>query len=109
MLFRSFGKKQIRKALEQLCPEAGEGSLREELLFREYQHLAAVYEDLCRHSRNYGSLLMGIGSLKPDQVTDRILSDLREVAVELPAKAELQQEMALLSRALLAVTEDPGK
>ena len=106
-------KKEIGKYLKKLkFQELQEkGGLYEELLYRECCHLVLVYMDLCQTDKSYNTILCGLVTMKKDDVKSKLQRDIYETAVKVPRELDMEQELALLTRAARKVYEDyfPGE
>ena len=59
----------------------------------ELLHMARLYVNLCRTDRQYGSVILGIGKMKTETLTDKIARDIAGMAYMLPAVFNAKEEM----------------
>ena len=92
-------KKKIRSDLAlDVIKEYGE--LGEEVMYGEYYNAACLYMKLCNEDKTYGSVLLGLGRMKPAKLIEKIAYDIYRVAYELPEEVGMKEEMAVFRRAL---------
>lgn len=98
MFRKNYNKKVIKRSLKDLGI-SGEHSFPEEMLYKEYKHLALCYIEVTR--KNGGPRVFGFSmTTKPDYIDKKLRNDFFTLGNELPEKAGLQKEFALLNRAL---------
>ena len=106
-------QKEIRKELSLLKFQElrARSVLYEELLYRECQHLVALYMDLCAKDKNYNSVILGLMTMKEENSLAKMKRDIYETAVCVPRDVNMEDELSLLTRAARKVYEDrfPGE
>lgn len=106
-------QKDIRKELALLKFQElrTRSALHEELLYRECQHLVALYMDLCAKDKNYNSVILGLMTMKEESSLAKMKRDIYETAVCVPRDVNMEDELSLLTRAARKVYEDrfPGE
>ena len=90
---------------------AAKSELHRELIYRECEHLVKLYMDLCQTDKSYNTILCGLVTMKKDDVKSKLQRDIYETAVKVPRELDMEQELALLTRAARKVYEDyfPGE
>ena len=90
---------------------AAKSELHRELIYRECEHLVKLYMDLCQTDKSYNTILCGLVTMKRDDVKSKLQRDIYETAVKVPRELDMEQELALLTRAARKVYEDyfPGE
>lgn len=106
-------RKDLMKELNQVrfVELAGRSDMYRELVGRECEHLVKMYMDLCQTDRSYNTILCGLVTIKKDDVKSKLQRDIYETAVKVPKELEMEQELALLTRAARKVYEEyfPGE
>jgi hypothetical protein len=94
-------RKEIGKHLKELkFKEFQEkGGLYEELLYRECCHLVKTYMELCEKDKSYNSTLYGILNISSERAKEKLKQDIHQIAIELPAHLQMEQELSILTRA----------
>ena len=100
--------KEIRGHLERLkFKEYQEkGGLESELFYKEVCHMVRIYIDLCATDHSYNSTIFGMFRMGADQSKNKIMADVRDVAVRVPETLELQEELAIVTKAAAEVYEE---
>ena len=114
---RWFTSKGARKGLQKELDQvhfhelAAKSELHRELIYRECEHLVKLYMDLCQTDKSYNTILCGLVTMKRDDVKSKLQRDIYETAVKVPRELDMEQELALLTRAARKVYEDyfPGE
>lgn len=114
---RMFGVKGARKGLQKELDQvrfrelAGKSELHRELICRECEHLVKLYMDLCQTDKSYNTILCGLVTMKKDDVKAKLQNDIYETAVKVPRTLEMEEDLALLTRAARKVFEEyfPGE
>ena len=75
------------------------GSTGEAVLYEEFYNMSRLYIDLCRHDRNYGSYLLGLGTLKDDALSAKIAKDICRTAFVTAGEIGKDGEFDAFSRA----------
>ena len=73
--------------------------LHEELLYRECKHLVKFYMTLCAQDKNYNSILCGLITIKKESSEAKMKRDIYETAIRLPKDLNLEEELALVTKA----------
>ena len=106
-------RKGLQKELDQVHFHelAAKSELHRELIYRECEHLVKLYMDLCQTDKSYNTILCGLVTMKKDDVKSKLQRDIYETAVKVPRELDMEQELALLTRAARKVYEDyfPGE
>ena len=86
-------------------------ALHEELLYRECKHLVKFYMELCAKDKNYNSVLCGLVTIKKESSEAKMKRDIYETAIRLPKELNLEEELALVTKAAHEVYEEeyPGE
>ena len=95
------GRKEIMKQLnkmkfQEICAK---GKDYEELLYRECKHLVKFYMTLCAQDKNYNSILCGLITIKKESSEAKMKRDIYETAIRLPKDLNLEEELALVTKA----------
>jgi hypothetical protein len=101
---RKLNVKEIRAELKRMGFEAmsAYGKKGEDLLFLELRHLATLYFYLCREDRQYGSIILGIGTMGDESIAARAGAEAFEVGFYVPKKMGMEEECRLWTRAVSA-------
>lgn len=94
-------KKEITKQMSVLgIPQfMSRGELVQEMLYREYYHLTALYIDISMKDKNYTSAFMGMMPIKEENVYRKIAADVFKVAYDVPRRVDMEDELEMLSKA----------
>lgn len=102
-LNRFFGKRRaerkVRKIGENLLFAEGTTEELGHVLYLEYVNLVSLYIMLCQRDKNYKSLILGIGTMKEENLVAKIARDVYGSACAVPKVCGMEEEFALLSRA----------
>lgn len=91
-ILKNLDKINFRKIMEK-------SKLHQELLYQECLHLMKLYISLCEKDKSYRNALMGLITMSDERVEEKIRSDIYQTAVLLPARLEMTEELALITRA----------
>ncbi len=92
-------EKRVRKVYEDLMFAEGTTEALCHVLYLEYVNLVSLYIMLCQKDKNYKSLLLGIGTMKEENLIAKIARDVYGSACVVPKMCGLEEEFSLLSRA----------
>lgn len=114
---RLFGSKGARRDLQKELDQvhfrelAQKSDLHRELVYRECEQLVKMYMDLCQTDKSYNTILCGLITMKKEDVKAKIQNDIYETTVKVPQTLEMEEELALLTKAARKVFEDyfPGE
>lgn len=114
---RLFGSKGARRDLQKELDQvhfrelAQKSDLHRELVYRECEQLVKMYMDLCQTDKSYNTILCGLITMKKEDVKAKIQNDIYETTVKVPRTLEMEEELALLTKAARKVFEDyfPGE
>lgn len=99
----SFGTptKHLKKIMKSLqLPEIQDKSpLHKEMLYREFCHLVQTYIELSEKDKTYNSMLCGLLTIKEDDAREKLMNDIRYVALVLPGELKMEKELELLTEA----------
>lgn len=70
-----------------------------EVLYQEYRNLISIYVQLCRHDSKYQSVLLGLGTLKEEDLSYKLAKDLYRIVCGAPRLCGRAEDFALLSEA----------
>ena len=84
------------KEQQEICAK---GKDYEELLYRECKHLVKFYMTLCAQDKNYNSILCGLITIKKESSEAKMKRDIYETAIRLPKDLNLEEELALVTKA----------
>ncbi len=101
-LFRKSKEKQIRRALETIeyRSYSDADDLTHDLYCNELLHMGRLYINLCRTDKQYGSVILGIGRMKKESLTEKIARDIHTSSIAIPAQYGMTEELKDWSRAL---------
>ena len=100
-----FGKKKVIKEAKKQLDILGKeyvrqyGELGEQIYFEELYQLTWLYMRLCEDDRNYTSLLMGVGRLKPDEYANKVAQNIYRVCHKIPRALDMQEEFSVFQKA----------
>ena len=96
-----YAAKELRKTIKKMgFSEAEEyGETGREVLYREIYHLCSFYYHLCATDKGYGTKLMGMMSMKDEDITMKIAKEVLQNAYRLPMNTGLVQEMEVFTKA----------
>ena len=94
-------QKEILKELDDVSFREirAKSPLHEDLLYRECKHLVKFYMDLCGKDKNYNSVLCGLITIKKESAEAKLKRDIYETAIRLPKDLNLEDELALITKA----------
>lgn len=104
-VYSLFGKKKVireaRKQLEILGKDfvSQYGKLGEQIYYEELYQLTWQYMRLCEDDRNYNTLLMGVGRLKPDEYANKVAQNIYRVCYKIPHVLDMQEEFSVFQKA----------
>ena len=101
-----FGKNRIKKEADRiradfclnLAKEYGETG--QKVLYDEFYNTARLYMGLCEEDRTYGSIILGLGRMKPEKLVAKIAADLYRVSHTIPKQVGMFEELELFRKAL---------
>lgn len=96
---RGRAEKKVRKVHENLMFAEGVTEELRHVLYLEYVNLVSLYIMLCQRDKNYKSLILGIGTMKEENLIAKIARDVYGCACAVPKMCHMEEEFALLSRA----------
>ena len=96
---RGRAERKVRKIYENLMFSEGSTEELRHVLYLEYVNLVSLYIMLCQKDKNYKSLLLGIGTMKEENLMAKIARDVYGIACAVPKMCGLEEEFELLSRA----------
>lgn len=93
--------KHLKKIMQKLqFPEIQEKSpLHRELFYRECCHLVETYMDLSEKDKTYNSMLCGLLTIKEDEAREKLMNDIKYVALVLPGELKMEKELETLTAA----------
>lgn len=90
--------KRIMKKLQ--FPEIQDKSpLHKEMLYLECCHLVETYMDLCEKDKTYNSMLCGLLTIKEDDAKEKLMNDIKYIALVLPGELKMENELEILTKA----------
>lgn len=92
-------KRKMKKIAQELMIAEATTEELEEVLFREYVNLVAVYISLCQKDKNYKSIILGVGTMKDENLIHKIADDVYSTGCGAALLGGLTEEYALLMRA----------
>ena len=94
-------KKEMKQTQAYLCYDIPEkyGELGEEMLYLELYHMLDYYIDICLKDKKYGGILMGFGTMKKENLVNKIASDLYKTSHCLPESLEVSPTHELFQKA----------
>ena len=100
-IMAKFHKKEMKKTQEYLCYDIPDkyGADGEEILYLEIYHLIDYYIDICLKDKKYSGLLMGLGTMKKENLVNKIATDLCKVSYGLPSEFEVAPAHKLFQKA----------
>ena len=100
-LMAKFHKKDMVQTQQFLCYDIPDkyGADGEEILYLELYHLIDYYIDICLKDKKYGGLIMGIGTMKKENLINKIAGDLYKVSYCLPPGFEIAPTHKLFQKA----------
>ena len=100
-MMAKFHKKDMKQTQEYLCYDIPEkyGAIGEEILYLELYHMMDYYIDICLNDKKYGGLLMGLGTMKKENLVNKIATDLFKTSYCLPAAFEIGSAHKLFQKA----------
>lgn len=112
-----FGFRYAAKELKKTIKKMGFGLAKdyeetgENILYQEIYHLCSFYYHLCATDKGYGTKLMGIMSLKDEDITAKIAKEVAQNAYRLPMNTGLSEEMKVFTKAATQAFYDtfPGE
>lgn len=101
-----FGKGRAKKKMQKLADSfmfaEGTTEALQEVLFKEYVNLVAVYINLCQKDKNYKSIILGVGTMKEESLLYKIAEDVFATGCGAPILSGMTAEYELLMRATKA-------
>ncbi len=97
-------RRQVLKAIHELCLDRTD-EFSEWLLYREMCHLTALYISSCQGDKHYNSFIWGIGQVSDERQAKRLNRDMDRVGEAIPKYLDLEEEYAIMKRAILATRE----
>jgi len=96
-----FHKKDMKETQEKLCYDipGKYGKAGEDMLYLELYHMVDYYIEICLKDKKYGGLVMGIGSMKRENLINKIASDICRVCYGIPSGFEVLPTHKLLQKA----------
>ena len=96
-----FHKKDIKKTQEYLCYDIPDkyGQEGADMLFLELYHMIDYYIDICLRDKKYGGLILGLGTMKRENLVIKIANDLYRTCYGLPVGIEISDSHKLLVKA----------
>lgn len=95
-------RKKMKKIAEELMFSEAATKELEEVLFREYVNLVAVYISLCQKDKNYKSIILGVGTMKDESLIHKIADDVYTTGYGAAILGGMTEEYELLMRAAKA-------
>jgi len=94
-------KRDMKKTKAYLCYDipGKYGADGEEILYLEFYHMLDYYIDICLKDKKYGGLLMGMGTMKKENLISKIAKDLYKTSYELPDGFEAPSAHKLFQKA----------
>ena len=71
----------------------------EVIMWDERKHLVKFYMTLCAQDKNYNSILCGLITIKKESSEAKMKRDIYETAIRLPKDLNLEEELALVTKA----------
>lgn len=68
-----------------------------EVLYQEYRNLVSIYVQLCRHDPKYRSMILGLGTLKEEDLSYKLAKDLYRIVCGAPRLCNRAEDFRLLS------------
>ncbi|MCD8299825.1 MAG: hypothetical protein LUC41_01405 [Clostridiales bacterium] len=94
-------RKQVLQAIHELCLDRTD-EFSEWILYREMCHLTAVYISGCQGDKHYNSVIWGVGFVSDERQKKRLNLDMDRVGEAIPKYLDLEEEYAIMKRAVLA-------
>jgi hypothetical protein len=100
-----FGYRSAAKEIKKMLSKMGidqlmaQGEDVQELLYQEFYHMASIFIQSGMDDRHYGTALFGLVNLSDNQVKDKLLKDVYNIAYMLPEKMKMTKELALFTKA----------
>ncbi|MDO4489537.1 MAG: hypothetical protein Q4B85_00470 [Lachnospiraceae bacterium] len=79
------------------------GEMGKELLFEELKHLARTYITICQDDRNFSTMILGVGKLSKEKLTEKIADKVYFLTREVPALHHFEELVEPFSRAMIQV------
>ena len=100
--------REIRKILANLKFQEyqDKGGLYAELHYKEVCHMVRTYMTLSKSDRNYNSTIFGMMKMSDERSSDKLKNDVINMAVGLPEKIGMVQELEIVTRAAREVYEE---
>lgn len=100
-----FAKKKLEREINSvksdwkvaLAEEYGETG--RTVLYQELVNMTCLYISLCQKDKAYGSVLLGIGRMKPESLAAKIATDVYRIAYQTPKDLKREEEFALFTQA----------
>ena len=101
-LFKSGKIKQLKKALSGIkyYDYLNADETEKKLYYNELVHMAKLYVTLCNKDKHYGSVLLGLGRMKDENLKTKIANDVRTISHKIPENLGLEDEMEMWTSAI---------
>lgn len=104
-----FSKKKLPEKVQEILDDLGYsvcekyGSIGRELWFKELCNTARVYVALCQRDKAYGSVILGLGKVKPERLMNKIGEDMVNTTYTIPKQIGKLIEFEQLAQAAKTV------
>ena len=71
----------------------------QDVLFKEYVNLVAIYISLCQKDKNYKSIVLGVGTMKDESLLYKIAEDVYNTGCGAAILSGMTEQYELLMRA----------
>ena len=78
----------------------------QDVLFKEYVNLVAIYISLCQKDKNYKSIVLGVGTMKDESLLYKIAEDVYNTGCGAAILSGMTEQYELLMRASKAAFLD---
>ena len=97
--FKGRTKKKMAKLAEGFMFTEGTTEALQDVLFREYVNLVAIYISLCQKDKNYKSIVLGVGTMKDENLLYKIAEDVYNTGCGSAILSGMTEQYELLMRA----------
>ena len=104
--FKGRTKKKMMKLAEGFMFSEGTTEALQDVLFKEYVNLVAVYISLCQKDKNYKSIVLGVGTMKDESLLYKIAEDVYNTGCGAAILSGMTEQYELLMRASKAAFLD---
>ena len=97
--FKGRTKKKMIKLADGFMFSEGTSEPLQDVLFKEYVNLVAVYISLCQKDKNYKSIVLGVGTMKEESLLYKIAEDVYNTGCGAAILSGMTEQYELLMRA----------